>query len=106
MCDYETVESVNEELYNNLSELVRLPFFKYFQVRFYTTNVNLITDEIHCRLTSTGSVHSGKIMVPVATQSVLQTESTRYGSHLLFATCLPTPPFCRRIFQKNGGRLL
>lgn len=33
MCDYETVESVNEELFNNLSELVRLPFFKYFQVR-------------------------------------------------------------------------
>ncbi|KAF9469905.1 endoplasmic reticulum Oxidoreductin 1-domain-containing protein, partial [Collybia nuda] len=35
MCDYETVESVNEELYNNLSELVRLPFFKYFQVDLY-----------------------------------------------------------------------
>lgn len=34
MCDYETVESVNEELFNNLSELVRLPFFKYFRVRF------------------------------------------------------------------------
>lgn len=33
MCDYETVESVNEKLFNNLSELVKMPFFKYFQVR-------------------------------------------------------------------------
>jgi ERO1-like protein beta len=39
MCDYETVESVNEELFNNLSELVRLPFFKYFRVRFTSTVV-------------------------------------------------------------------
>jgi hypothetical protein len=37
MCDYETVESVNDELFNKLSELVRLPFFKYFQVRFSST---------------------------------------------------------------------
>jgi hypothetical protein len=37
LCDYETVESVNEELYNNLSELVRLPFFRYFRVRFPST---------------------------------------------------------------------
>ncbi|GLB37617.1 putative endoplasmic Reticulum Oxidoreductin 1 (ERO1) [Lyophyllum shimeji] len=35
LCDYETVESVTEELYSNLSELVRLPFFKYFQVDLY-----------------------------------------------------------------------
>lgn len=35
MCDYETVESVNEELLSNLSELVRMPFFKYFQVDLY-----------------------------------------------------------------------
>ncbi|KAF8070640.1 hypothetical protein FPV67DRAFT_1488144 [Lyophyllum atratum] len=35
MCDYETVESVTEELYSNLSELVRLPFFRYFQVDLY-----------------------------------------------------------------------
>lgn len=33
LCDYESVESVNEELYRNLAELVRLPFFKYFRVR-------------------------------------------------------------------------
>ena len=31
-CDYETVESVNANLFTNLKELVRLPFFKYFQV--------------------------------------------------------------------------
>lgn len=37
MCDYETVASVNEELFGNLAELVRLPFFKYFQVRKITT---------------------------------------------------------------------
>lgn len=33
MCDYETIESVNSELYHNLRELVKTPFFKYFQVR-------------------------------------------------------------------------
>lgn len=32
MCDYETVESVNDELFSNLSELVEKPFFRYFQV--------------------------------------------------------------------------
>ncbi|KAF8650430.1 hypothetical protein AX16_005233 [Volvariella volvacea WC 439] len=35
LCDYETVESVNKQLYGNLSELVRTPFFKYFQVDLY-----------------------------------------------------------------------
>ncbi|KAG9220719.1 hypothetical protein CCMSSC00406_0003818 [Pleurotus cornucopiae] len=34
-CDYETVESVNVDLFANLKELVRLPFFKYFQVDLY-----------------------------------------------------------------------
>ena len=33
MCDYETVEYVNEDLYNDLRALVRTPFFRYFQVR-------------------------------------------------------------------------
>ena len=33
LCDYESVENVNEELYSNLTQLVRLPFFKYFRVR-------------------------------------------------------------------------
>ncbi|KAG1737692.1 hypothetical protein EDB19DRAFT_1717337 [Suillus lakei] len=35
LCDYETIESVNGELYNALSELVQMPFFKYFQVDLY-----------------------------------------------------------------------
>ncbi|KAI0030957.1 hypothetical protein K488DRAFT_79364 [Vararia minispora EC-137] len=35
MCDYETVESVNEELYEQLHALVRTPFFKYFRVDLY-----------------------------------------------------------------------
>lgn len=30
-CDYEMIESVNEELFNNLSDLVKTPFFRYFQ---------------------------------------------------------------------------
>ncbi|KNZ72927.1 Endoplasmic oxidoreductin-1 [Termitomyces sp. J132] len=34
-CDYETLESVNDDLFSNLSDLVRLPFFKYFQVDLY-----------------------------------------------------------------------
>jgi len=32
MCDYETIESVNDELFSNLSNLVHMPFFRYFQV--------------------------------------------------------------------------
>jgi hypothetical protein len=32
LCDFETVESVNDKLYANLHDLVQMPFFKYFQV--------------------------------------------------------------------------
>ena len=32
LCDYETVESVTEQLYSDLHELVSKPFFKYFRV--------------------------------------------------------------------------
>ncbi|KAF9454025.1 endoplasmic oxidoreductin-1 [Macrolepiota fuliginosa MF-IS2] len=35
LCDYETIESVNDDLFNNLSDLVRMPFFRYFQVDLY-----------------------------------------------------------------------
>ncbi|KAJ7595030.1 hypothetical protein C8J56DRAFT_928239 [Mycena floridula] len=35
LCDYETVESVNDELFSNLNDLVRMPFFKYFQADLY-----------------------------------------------------------------------
>ncbi|KAJ3880501.1 hypothetical protein F5051DRAFT_399555 [Lentinula edodes] len=35
MCDYETVESVNGDLFSNIHELVKTPFFKYFQVDLY-----------------------------------------------------------------------
>ncbi|KAF9482120.1 endoplasmic oxidoreductin [Pholiota conissans] len=35
MCDYETIESVNDELFSNLSELVEKPFFRFFQVDLY-----------------------------------------------------------------------
>ncbi|KAE9411253.1 endoplasmic oxidoreductin [Gymnopus androsaceus JB14] len=35
LCDYETVESVNGDLFSNLHELVQMPFFKYFQVDLY-----------------------------------------------------------------------
>lgn len=34
-CDYETVESVNDDLFGNLSRLVRMPFFRFFQVDLY-----------------------------------------------------------------------
>jgi hypothetical protein len=33
LCDYETIESVNDVLYDQLHELVQMPFFKYFRVR-------------------------------------------------------------------------
>lgn len=35
MCDYESIESVNEELWANLHDLVQTPFFRYFQVDLY-----------------------------------------------------------------------
>lgn len=31
-CDYETLESINDDLHQNLHELVRTPFFKYLKV--------------------------------------------------------------------------
>jgi ERO1-like protein beta len=31
-CDFETVESVNDQLYHHLHDLVQTPFFKYFRV--------------------------------------------------------------------------
>ncbi|KAI0305714.1 endoplasmic oxidoreductin [Multifurca ochricompacta] len=35
LCDYETIESVNNVLYDQLHELVETPFFKYFRVDLY-----------------------------------------------------------------------
>ncbi|KAL4252812.1 EROs family protein [Abortiporus biennis] len=35
LCDYETVESYNDDLYNVLHQLVETPFFKYFRVDLY-----------------------------------------------------------------------
>lgn len=35
LCDFETVESVNDDLFNTLKDLIRTPFFKYFQVDLY-----------------------------------------------------------------------
>jgi hypothetical protein len=32
LCDYETIESVNNVLFDQLHELVQTPFFKYFRV--------------------------------------------------------------------------
>ena len=34
-CDFETVESVTDELYSNLHELVAAPFFRYYRVCQY-----------------------------------------------------------------------
>ncbi|KAI0051924.1 endoplasmic oxidoreductin [Auriscalpium vulgare] len=35
MCDYETIESVNDDLYAQLHDLVATPFFKYFRADLY-----------------------------------------------------------------------
>lgn len=71
MCDYETVESVNEKLFNNLSELVKMPFFKYFQVRdiFKVDICHVIKNGF--RWTCIASVHSGPMTAHVATQDAL-----------------------------------
>ena len=34
-CDFETVESVTDDLYTQLNDLVHTPFFKYFRVDLY-----------------------------------------------------------------------
>ena len=34
-CDFETVESYNDELYTQLHDLVASPFFKYFRADLY-----------------------------------------------------------------------
>jgi ERO1-like protein beta len=35
LCDFETIESVNNVLYDQLHELVQTPFFKFFRVDLY-----------------------------------------------------------------------
>lgn len=35
LCDYESIDSVNDQLYARLNELVHTPFFRYFQVDLY-----------------------------------------------------------------------
>ena len=34
-CDFETVESVSDNLYTQLHDLVQTPFFKYFRADLY-----------------------------------------------------------------------
>lgn len=38
LCDYESIESVNADLFRHLDSLVKLPFFKYFQVWNWSSN--------------------------------------------------------------------
>ncbi|KAL0572884.1 endoplasmic oxidoreductin-1 [Marasmius crinis-equi] len=35
LCDYETLDSVKNDLYDNLKELVKVPFFRYLQMDLY-----------------------------------------------------------------------
>lgn len=35
LCDYETLESANEEIVSNLDDLVKMPFFRYYKVDLY-----------------------------------------------------------------------
>lgn len=37
LCDFETVEGVNNKLFGQLADLVKTPFFKYFKVRIRTS---------------------------------------------------------------------
>lgn len=43
MCDYESIESVNDVLYDELHELVQTPFFKYFRVRSSDSTLKIAT---------------------------------------------------------------
>jgi len=61
MCDFETIESVNDELFGNLSELVEKPFFRYFQVRSMPSSFYKML--MINRLTCIENVHFGQTMV-------------------------------------------
>jgi hypothetical protein len=64
MCDYETIESVNNELYHNLRDLVNTPFFKYFQVRrlLIYQSLDLTCNCTWYRWIYIASAHSGRRM--------------------------------------------
>lgn len=85
MCDFETVESVNSDLYSNLSELVRMPFFKYFQVCLIRNLALILIPMISLtpRSTCIGSALSGRIMAPVVIRDVLLQRSMRWAALIL-----------------------
>lgn len=69
MCDYETIESVNDELFSNLSDLVHTPFFRYFQVSFSDLgSLRQTLFLIAVRWIYTAIAHFGRTMVLVITQ--------------------------------------
>jgi len=67
MCDYETIESVNDELFSNLSDLVHMPFFRYFQVRL-SGSLRQALFLITVRWIYTANAHFGQTMVLVVTR--------------------------------------
>jgi hypothetical protein len=67
MCDYETIESVNDELFSNLSDLVHMPFFRYFQVSL-SGSLRQALFLIAVRWIYTANAHFGRTMVLVVTQ--------------------------------------
>jgi hypothetical protein len=67
MCDYETIESVNDELFSNLSVLVHMPFFRYFQVCL-SGSLGQPLFLIPVRWICTANAHFGRTMVLVMTQ--------------------------------------
>lgn len=69
-CDYETVDSVNEDLFENLHELVATPFFKYFQARVYHSSIKSVLDNI-TRQTCIATVRSGMTMDCVVIRAAL-----------------------------------
>lgn len=79
MCDYETIESVNDELFSNLSELVEKPFFRYFQVRSaFVILCPLLTFDAISRSIYIVNAHFGQTMAHAATQVVQSLPLTKY----------------------------
>lgn len=66
LCDYESIESVNDELFKELHSLVETPFFKYFRVRrpVHFPEFFMVSSLIN-RLISIEIVHSGRRMACV-----------------------------------------
>ncbi|KAB5591061.1 Endoplasmic oxidoreductin 1 [Ceratobasidium theobromae] len=63
LCDFETVEQVNDKLFGQLADLVTTPFFKYFKVDLYR-DCPFWQDDGHCVMRECGVTSVDESEVP------------------------------------------